>query len=146
MPGDNAMFRIEFHPLPQAEARCSLQNVRQPAAKIPSSFESHVGIPRSLGRVLTLLLVGWWLTSGGAHEVRAEDWMFRRSYFTHTPPEGVQPEPWLPRSRSAYRTAYYGEIPSLSFRSEFRINNRVLRNGPRTDHSIQSEGFIQIQP
>ncbi|MBA4031776.1 MAG: hypothetical protein C0478_12925 [Planctomyces sp.] len=145
MPGDNAMFRTEPHPLPQSEVRRSLQIVRQSTETISDGLAGHVGIPRSLGRVLATLLVAWSLAAG-IHEVRAEDWMFRRSYFTHTPPEGVQPEPWLPRSRSAYRTAYYGEIPSLSFRSEFRINNRVLRNGPRTDHSIQSEGFIQIQP
>ncbi len=78
--------------------------------------------------------------------VQAEDWMFKRSYFSHLPPEGTPQEAWLPRSRSAYRTAYYQELPSLSFRSELRINNRVIQVGPSTDRSIQAEGFIQIQP
>lgn len=137
-----------------ADAVASETSTKSSCRFLADSSDHHLVAQRSVFRprsictglllrgflVLTLLLI----LNGPA--VQAEDWMFKRSYFSHLPPEGTPQEAWLPRSRSAYRTAYYQELPSLSFRSELRINNRVLQVGPSTDRSIQAEGFIQIQP
>lgn len=74
----------------------------------------------------------------------ADDWMFRRSYFSHVQPPGAEQDPALPQSRSAYRTAYYR--PAIGFRSSFRINNNIIRNGARYDWTRQTEGWIEPLP
>jgi hypothetical protein len=76
----------------------------------------------------------------------AEDWMFRRSYFSHLPPPGVEPLYPLPESRSAYRPAFYREALGGSVRSAYRINNYVIQNGNRFDRTIYREGYIEIDP
>lgn len=76
---------------------------------------------------------------------RAEDWMYERSWFTHRIDPGYDPNVVLPKSRSAYRTAYYYEDPSLRVRGQYRINNRVIYNGPRSDRTITYDAWIQPQ-
>jgi hypothetical protein len=78
--------------------------------------------------------------------VADDDWMYRRSYFSHTPTPGVQPTYPLPEPRSAYRPAYYREALGFSVRSAYRWNNYVLRNGPRTDRTLYQEGYIEFNP
>lgn len=73
-----------------------------------------------------------------------DDWMYRRSYFSHVLPPGADRDPSLPQSRSAYRTAYYR--PAIGFRSSFRINNNIIRNGSRYDWTRQTEGWIEPLP
>lgn len=95
----------------------------------------------------SLVLCGavWcWSALGSAAD--AEDWMFRRSYYSHTPPPGVQPAYPLPESRSAYREAYYREAFSFSVRSAYRVNNYVIQNGPRSDRTYYREGYIEFNP
>jgi hypothetical protein len=82
------------------------------------------------------------LYSGG--QVWADDWMFRRSYFSHVQPPGAEEDPSLPQSRSAYRTAYYRQ--AFGFRSSYRINNNIIRNGARFDWTRQTEGWIEPLP
>ncbi len=76
----------------------------------------------------------------------ADDWMYRRSYFSHWPAQGELPTHPLPESRSAYRPAYYREAHGFSVRSAYRINNFVLQNGPRTDRTIYQESYIEFEP
>ena len=76
----------------------------------------------------------------------AEDWMYRRSYYTHNPPQGEQPAYPLSESRSAYRPAYYREAFGLSIRSAYRVNNYIIQNGNRFDRTYYREGYVEINP
>lgn len=76
----------------------------------------------------------------------ANDWIYRRSYYSHgLPPEDAPQHP-LPHHRSAYRPAYYREAQGFSIRSAYRINNYVIRSGPRTDRTIYQEGYVEFEP
>lgn len=88
-----------------------------------------------------ILLVGW-----VPAEVRAVDWAFRRSYFSHVPPQGMEPTYPVPESRSAYRPAYYREAFGFSVRSAYRINNFVIQNGNRSDRTFYQEGYVEFEP
>ncbi|HET6424148.1 MAG TPA: hypothetical protein VFG20_10720 [Planctomycetaceae bacterium] len=87
------------------------------------------------------LLLAWAVPA-----VHAEDWMFKRSYYSHDPPPGVQPTYPLPESRSAYRPAYYREAFGLSIRSAYRTNNYVIQSGNRFDRTYYREGYVEINP
>jgi hypothetical protein len=101
------------------------------------------------GRYLPMGLLWVWL-AGGIFESAAvdagEQWMFRRSYFSHALPPEAPPEHPLPESRSAYRTAYYREAFGGSIRSAYRINNYVIQSGPRSDRTFYREGYIEFEP
>ncbi len=73
---------------------------------------------------------------------KADDWMFRRSYFSHQLPEGMTPHYPIPESRSAYRAAYYRQGFGVS--TEYRINHHVIQNGNRLDRTIFQEGWIEF--
>ena len=75
---------------------------------------------------------------------RAEDWMFRRSYFSHRLPDGAPPGHPIPESRSAYRTAYYRQGFGVS--SAYRVNNYVIQNGNRVDRTYYREGWVEFYP
>lgn len=95
--------------------------------------------------ILCLLVVISW----GAFPIgtaQADDWMYRRSYYSHAPVDGLPADYPLPEHRSAYRPAYYREAFGFSVRSAYRINNYVIRNGPRTDRTIYQEGYIEFNP
>uniref|UniRef100_A0A7C2NZ49 DUF2490 domain-containing protein n=1 Tax=Schlesneria paludicola TaxID=360056 RepID=A0A7C2NZ49_9PLAN len=94
---------------------------------------------------LFLLFVTLTLVSG-ANSAAADEWMYRRSYFSHWPDDGTPPTHPLPEQRSAHRPAYYREAFGFSVRSAFRWNNYVLRNGPRTDRTLYLEGYIEFNP
>lgn len=96
-------------------------------------------LPRLLRIALSL-----WAVSGGGLAVQAEEWMFRRSYFSHGSPEGLPPDYPLPVSRSAYRTAYYPQGFGVS--AAYRINNYVIQNGNRVDRTIYTEGWFHFLP
>ena len=89
-----------------------------------------------------LALAAVWLTS--VSSTFAEDWMFRRSYYSHELPEGEIPPYPLPESRSAYRPAFYQ--PALGFRSAYRVNNFTLQSGNRFDRTVYREGWLEPLP
>ena len=72
----------------------------------------------------------------------AEDWMFRRSYYSHELPEGQPVNYPLPVSRSAYRVAHYREGFGIS--TGFRVNNYVIQNGNRVDRTFYREGWVEF--
>lgn len=72
----------------------------------------------------------------------AEDWMFRRSYYSHALPQPVPMDYPQPVSRSAYRGAYYRE--GFGVRSSFRLNNHVIQNGNRVDWTFYREGWVDF--
>jgi hypothetical protein len=96
--------------------------------------------------ILCALLFAAAIVATAPAPARAEDWMFRRSYYSHTPPPGVEPAHPLPESRSAYRTAHYREAFGWSVRSAYRWNNYVLQSGPRTDRTYYREGYVEFDP
>jgi hypothetical protein len=77
---------------------------------------------------------------------QGEEWMFRRSYFSHVLPPGVEPAYPLPESRSAYRPAFYREAFGGSIRSAYRWNNYVIQSGPRVDRTYYREAYIEFNP
>jgi hypothetical protein len=96
------------------------------------------------GWAVAVLSAAWSLAPGVA---RADDeWMYRRSYFSHALPPGVEPTHPLPAQRSAYRPAYYREAFGFSVRSAYRVNNYVIRSGNRTDRTLYQEGYIEFNP
>ncbi len=71
----------------------------------------------------------------------AEDWVFRRSYYSHTPPPGVEPRgPVDPRL--GYREAFVGAHPRGAIRGGYRWNNITVSNGYSTDRTVIRESFF----
>lgn len=96
------------------------------------------------GWAVAVLSIAWSLapSTAGADD----EWMYRRSYFSHALPPGEAPTYPLPVQRSAHRPAYYREAFGFSVRSAYRINNYVIRSGNRTDRTLYQEGYIEFNP
>lgn len=101
-------------------------------------WQSLAGLVRLAACLALVMLVSPLQTA------RANDWMFRRSYFSHQLPPGVAPNYPIPDSRSAYRTAYYHH--GFGVNSSYRINNYVIQNGSRIDRTIYQEGWLEFTP
>lgn len=101
-------------------------------------------------RRLVVALAALWtaglLADGPAQEVRGEDWMFRRSYYSHERPPGEPPGYPLPRSRAAYRPAYVGQNPGFAIRGAHRFNTIYLRSGNSVDVTILREDWFNLRP
>lgn len=93
-----------------------------------------------------------WLTASAAllmsfgfsQSTPAEEWMFRRSYYSHRVPDGMTPTYPLPESRSAYRTAYYRD--GFGINTAYRINNYMIQSGGRVDRTLYREAWIEFNP
>lgn len=96
-------------------------------------------MPAALKSLAMLVLV-----CGFAQTAAAEDWMFRRSYFSHVPAGELPPDYPLPVSRSAYRIAHYRY--GFGVNAGYRINNYIIQNGNRTDQTIYTEGWVEFSP
>ncbi len=98
-------------------------------------------------RVIVTVAVALIGVAGSEAESRAGDnWMFRRSYFSHTLPEGVKIDYPRPDSRSAYRRAYVGANPGFSIRGGYRFNTVRLQAGNSVDTTIIRDSWFEIQP
>jgi len=76
----------------------------------------------------------------------ADDWMFRRSYYSHhLPEEHLQRYP-LPRRRTAYRPAYVGTTPGFAIRGAYRYNRVQLGNGRNADVTIYRQNWFEEEP
>jgi hypothetical protein len=94
--------------------------------------------------ILKIAVAACWLAAA-VPPSPAEDWMFRRSYYTHAPlPAYDWPSPEL--SRSAYRRAYIGAGPGFAIRGGWRYNTIVLQSGNSTDVTIQRENWFEATP
>ena len=102
---------------------------------------SNLSLPRNTLRAGWFALV---LLAGFSPPTHADDWMFRRSYFSHLPANGQAPNYPVPESLSAYRTAYYRNGFGVS--TGYRLNNYMIQNGPRVDHTFYREGWIEFYP
>ncbi|MEX0725239.1 MAG: hypothetical protein WD065_03160 [Planctomycetaceae bacterium] len=92
---------------------------------------------------LCAILAGFSLAAGKAH---AEDWMFRRSYYSHVVP-GERPNPAdVPEIRSAYRRAYVNTQPGFAVRGVYRINRINVWSGNSNDTTYVREGWFNERP
>ncbi len=77
---------------------------------------------------------------------RGEDWMFRRSYYSHLAP-GERPAPEdVPEIRSAYRRPYVQTQPGAAARRIYRFNRINIPNGNSFDSTIIYEGSFNERP
>lgn len=77
---------------------------------------------------------------------QAEDWMFRRSYYTHAlPQEQIERFP-PPQRRTAYRPAYAGTTPGFGIRGVRRFNRIQLGNGRNADVTIYRQDWFELEP
>lgn len=106
------------------------------------------GTPRPLrGRLLPLIaaFAGIAVSFGASRTVQAEDWMFRRSYYSHEIPEPLRDRFPRPESRSAYRRATIGGR-GFAVRSGHRFNRIILQSGLSTDVMIIREDWTRFRP
>lgn len=99
-------------------------------------------LPRNAVPLIRYVGIGLILLVSNLPAVDAEDWMYRRSYYSHQVADGSAPAYPLPESRSAYRTAYYPNGFGIS--TAFRVNNYIIQNGARVDQTYYREGWIQF--
>jgi hypothetical protein len=77
---------------------------------------------------------------------RAEDWMFRRSYYSHArPPEHLAQFP-PPERRTAYRPAFAGVTPGFAIRGAYRYNRMQLGQGRNADVTIYRQDWFELEP
>lgn len=77
--------------------------------------------------------------------VQAENWMFRRSYYSHVIPAEQQKNYPRPVSRSAYRRPIVHHRPGFAIRGAYRYNTMRLRSGGSTDVTVFRENWFDIQ-
>lgn len=75
--------------------------------------------------------------------VRGEEWMFRRSYYSHERGPGDDPRN-LPRGQSAYREPFVGMHPRFVIRGGWRVNNYSIQNGNSTDRVYLRENWFDM--
>lgn len=79
-----------------------------------------------------------------ASPAEADDWIFRRSYYSHADSPGyrlgVAPQP-----RSAYRRPYWPTRPHGFVRSGYRINNVRIYNGSNYDTEYRREYWYDVE-
>ena len=101
---------------------------------------SRRSLPRLLVPIAALCLFA---TATGRGE--ASDWMFRRSYFSHSLPPEVAARYPVPESLSAYRPAIISPYPGFSLQGVTRFNNVVIPSGASLDYTLmRSESARQL--
>lgn len=95
-------------------------------------------------RRLTLLLIGICLAglAFDAPAAQAENWMFRRSYYTHGTGPGILDD--SAPSRSEYREPWVGAHPRFAIRGGWRFNSYILQNGQSTDRTFFRENWYDV--
>lgn len=96
-----------------------------------------------------LIILAWaacFVFPGSLPVAQAEGWMFRRSYYSHELPDGVESNHPRPHSRSAYRRAYVGSGYGFAVRGGYRISRTHLRVGNSVDTTVVHEGWYNIRP
>ena len=96
---------------------------------------------RTLRGMLALAaLLAWEGTAG------ASDWMYRRSYFSHALPPGVEPGYPLPVSESAHRPAIVSPYPGFGIQETRRFNTVAIPSGASLDVTIQHGHDVRFLP
>lgn len=77
-----------------------------------------------------------------AEPVSAADWMFRRSYYSHSAGPGLLDD--APPSRSSYNEPWVGAHPRFAIRGGWRFNSFTLQNGQSTDRTFYRENWYDV--
>ncbi len=94
-------------------------------------------------KFLPLLALAFLLS---AETAQAQDWMFRRSYYSHAyPPEYYAQFP-PPDRRTAYRPAFRATTPGFGIRGVYRYNRIQLGQGQNSDITLYRQGWFEVQP
>lgn len=80
-----------------------------------------------------------------AATAEANDWMFRRSWFSHRQAEG-EPQMDAPRSRGAVRRAVPQRGPGFAVRGAYRYNVYRIQSGRSFDTTIYREFRYEETP
>ena len=75
----------------------------------------------------------------------AENWAFKRSYYSHEIPQQIAHQFPRPVSRSAYRLPIKSS-QGIAIRGGYRYNHVYLRSGNSVDHTVLWEGWFGVQP
>jgi hypothetical protein len=99
------------------------------------------------GAMRRRLLAGFVVFAGlswfDALSAEAGDWMFRRSYYSHS--AGPAPVDESAPSRTAYREPWVGAHPRFAIRGGWRFNTFVLQNGTNsTDRTFFRENWYDV--
>lgn len=96
-------------------------------------------------RRFTLFAIGLgvcWLVLS-ASDARAENWMFRRSYYSHGTGPGLLDD--SAPNRSEYREPWVGAHPRFAIRGGWRFNSYILHNGTNsTDRTFFRENWYDV--
>jgi hypothetical protein len=97
-------------------------------------------------RLGVTLLVTAGLSAFATNRATAGDdnWVFRRSYFSHVLPPEVQARYPVPQSRSAYRLPLVDTYPNSSIQSVQRYNAILMDHG--NDVMIYRQFWLQVKP
>jgi hypothetical protein len=96
---------------------------------------------RVLGAAALLIsLTAPWASAG-------DDWVFRRSYFSHVLPPEVQARYPVPESRSAYRLPLVDLYPGIAVQGIYRYNTINIYDGAGSmDTTIYGQYWLQAKP
>lgn len=86
----------------------------------------------------------WAAGASCAYSASADDWMYRRSYYSHMPAAGDAAR--RPPTRSAYRPALRGSGFGFGARGGYRFNRVFLRSGQSTDLTVIQENWFDAVP
>ncbi len=75
----------------------------------------------------------------------AEDWAFRRSYYSHDLSGEAFAGAPMPVSRSAYRIPYVPNNPGGTVYSTWRLNRVQLRSGSSVDTQYFWQGSVEFR-
>lgn len=78
--------------------------------------------------IRALLIVAAAFVTFAASSAQAENWMFRRSYYSHGElPPSLAGE--MPNNRTVYRDPWVGAHPRFAIRGGWRFNTFTIQNG-----------------
>src|SRR5262245_32205335 len=99
-------------------------------------------------RKLRVILCGLGLAAAGLlpSTAQAEDFLFRRSYYSHVANDGLDALAPIPTNRSAYRYPITSSGPGFAIRGGYRINRMVIQSGNSYDVTIFRQNWFEVTP
>lgn len=77
---------------------------------------------------------------------QAEDFVFRRSYYSHVANDGLDALAPSPNNRSAYRFPITSSGPGFAIRGGYRINRMAIQSGNSYDVTIFRQNWFEVTP
>ena len=130
-------FRLAGKPIPQEGVTAMAKRHSSRITNTWKRFRSHIAF---------VLLVAAGVLGFCGTPLNAQDWMFRRSYFSHAAPDGVDVEYPRPRSRSAYRRPIAGSGFGFAARGAYRYNRIQIRSGDSIDVTVIRDFRFEMVP